>query len=269
MRFWFKGMHLRGTAEAPEGHIHLHKPGKICVAGWAGLSQPDPSREERLGLAQKLGSKMQLEKIWLEWDDCALPLGKIWFSQYFWVWKTEGGGRGERRADSLKLSRSTCSTTCTLACFLPAALGTPEVVHSADSQARLQTFSVRICISMQSPGNMGDFSTENNSWDPSLFCCSPRVRGFTGSTSGKEPACQYRRHKRHGFDPWVEKIPWRRARQPTPVFLPGKPNGQRSLVGYNLWGCKELDTTEATYAHKSQAFTHHLYHYRHIPSHHL
>ena len=30
------------------------------------------------------------------------------------------------------------------------------------------------------------------------------------SASGKEPACQYRRHKRHGFDPWVRKIPWRR-----------------------------------------------------------
>jgi len=34
------------------------------------------------------------------------------------------------------------------------------------------------------------------------------------------------------FDPWVEKIPWRRARQPTPVFLPGGSHGQRSLVGW-------------------------------------
>ena len=39
---------------------------------------------------------------------------------------------------------------------------------------------------------------------------------------GKEPACQRRRHKRHGFNPWVGKIPWRRAWQPTPVFLPGE-----------------------------------------------
>ena len=44
--------------------------------------------------------------------------------------------------------------------------------------------------------------------------------GFPGGASGKEPACQYRRHKRSGFDPWVWKIPWRRARQPIPVFLP-------------------------------------------------
>ena len=46
------------------------------------------------------------------------------------------------------------------------------------------------------------------------------------------------------FYPWVRKIPWRRAWQPTPVFLPGKPHGQRSLVGYSPWGCKELDMTE-------------------------
>ena len=48
------------------------------------------------------------------------------------------------------------------------------------------------------------------------------------------------------FDPWVRKIPWRRGRQPTPVFLPGKPQGQRSLAGYRPWGGKESDTTEAT-----------------------
>jgi len=38
---------------------------------------------------------------------------------------------------------------------------------------------------------------------------------------------------RWGFDPWVEKILWRRAWQPTPVFLLGEPHGQRSLVGYS------------------------------------
>ena len=45
---------------------------------------------------------------------------------------------------------------------------------------------------------------------------------FAGGASGKEPACQCRRHKRQKFDPWVGKIPWRRAWQPTPVFLPGE-----------------------------------------------
>ena len=46
------------------------------------------------------------------------------------------------------------------------------------------------------------------------------------------------------FNPWVGKISWRRKWQPTPVFLPGKSHGQRNLVGYSPWGCKELDTTE-------------------------
>ena len=57
--------------------------------------------------------------------------------------------------------------------------------------------------------------------------------GFPGGASGKEPACQCRRPKREGFDPWVRKIPWRRAWQSTPVFLPGEFHGQRSLVGYS------------------------------------
>ena len=42
------------------------------------------------------------------------------------------------------------------------------------------------------------------------------------------------------------KIPWRRAWQPTPVFLPGEPHEQRRLAGYSPWGCKKLDMTEAT-----------------------
>ena len=54
-------------------------------------------------------------------------------------------------------------------------------------------------------------------------------------------------HMRHRLDPWVGEIPWRRAWQPTPVFLPGESRGQGSLVGYSPWSCKELDMTEATY----------------------
>ena len=45
---------------------------------------------------------------------------------------------------------------------------------------------------------------------------------------------------RQEFDPWVWNIPWRRKRQPTPVLLPGKSHGWRSLVGYSSWGRKEL-----------------------------
>ena len=49
-----------------------------------------------------------------------------------------------------------------------------------------------------------------------------------------------------GFHPWVGKIPWRRAWQPTPVFLPGESHGQGSPVGCSPWGHKESDTTEVT-----------------------
>ena len=72
------------------------------------------------------------------------------------------------------------------------------------------------------------------------------VWGFPSGASGKEPACQCRRHKRREFDPWVGKLPWRRAWQPTPVFSPGESQGQGSLEGYSSKDCKESDTTEAT-----------------------
>ena len=62
----------------------------------------------------------------------------------------------------------------------------------------------------------------------------------------KEPTFQWRRHKRHSFNPGVGKIPWRRVWQPTPVFSPGESHGQKSLEGYSPWGHKELDMTEAT-----------------------
>ena len=72
------------------------------------------------------------------------------------------------------------------------------------------------------------------------------ILAFPGGMSGKEPTCQCRRCKRHGLNPWVRKILWGRKWQPSPVFLPGKSQGQRSLVGYSPWGRKELDRTEVT-----------------------
>ena len=60
--------------------------------------------------------------------------------------------------------------------------------------------------------------------------------------SGKEPTCRCRICRLY---PWVGKIPWRRKWQPIPVFLPGKSQGQRSLVGYSPQGHKK-DKTEAT-----------------------
>ena len=59
--------------------------------------------------------------------------------------------------------------------------------------------------------------------------------GFPGGATDKELACQCRRCKRHGFDPWARKIPCRRAWQSTPVFLPGEFHGQRNLADYSPW----------------------------------
>ena len=66
-------------------------------------------------------------------------------------------------------------------------------------------------------------------------------RGFPGGSDGKSVCLPCGRLR---FDPWVGKIPWRRKWQPTPVLLPGKFHGRRSMVGYSPWGCKESDTTE-------------------------
>ena len=56
----------------------------------------------------------------------------------------------------------------------------------------------------------------------------------------------HERYSEGRFNHQVRKIPWRRAWQPTPVFLPEESQGWRSLEGYNPWGRKESDTTEVT-----------------------
>ena len=61
---------------------------------------------------------------------------------------------------------------------------------------------------------------------------------------GKESACQSRRPRRCGFDPWVGKIPWRRKWQLTPIFLTRKVMDRGAWQATVHRGCKELDTTE-------------------------
>ena len=80
-----------------------------------------------------------------------------------------------------------------------------------------------------------------------------RGGGLPWCSDSKESACS-------AGDPVPSlygKVPWRRAWQPTPVFVPGESHGQRSLVGYSPWGCKESDTTEQlththTHTHTTQ-----------------
>ena len=71
--------------------------------------------------------------------------------------------------------------------------------------------------------------------------CVKTYMGFPGGPSSKESTHWYRRLT---FDSWVGKIPWRRAQQSTPVFLPGESHGQRSLGDYSPEGHKESGTIE-------------------------
>ena len=79
------------------------------------------------------------------------------------------------------------------------------------------------------------------------YSISLDIKGLPRWLGDKEPTCQCRRP---GFDPWVGKIPWRRKWQPTPVFLPGKSHGWRSLEGYSPQHHKESDATEWLNNHK-------------------
>ena len=62
------------------------------------------------------------------------------------------------------------------------------------------------------------------------------IWGLPGGSVVKNPPV----NAKCGFDLWVGKIPWRRKWQPTPVFLPGKSYGQRSLAGYSPWGSQRV-----------------------------
>ena len=73
------------------------------------------------------------------------------------------------------------------------------------------------------------------------------IRFFFFENSYTTSICQYRRGRSCGMDPWVRKILWGRKWQSTPVFLPGKPHGQRSLVGSqrikHYWATEHARTT--------------------------
>ena len=76
-----------------------------------------------------------------------------------------------------------------------------------------------------------------------------------GALVVKNPSASVGVCKRCRFDPWVGKIHWRRKWHPTPVFLPGKSHGQRSLVGYSPWGCKRVRHDLATKTTTTQQHT--------------
>ena len=94
-----------------------------------------------------------------------------------------------------------------------------------------------------------------STWDFQIpLLCMSRV--FPGGASGKEPDCQCRRHNRYGFCIWVRKIHWRRAWQPTPLFLPGESYRQRNLAGYSPWCHKESDILQRLSKHSTHSVWH-------------
>ena len=121
---------------------------------------------------------------------------------------------------------SSCWLT-TLFSFRREALGhqTQQIAwlrHQSDKSVIKHTFQVLRCSNLLSPNVMARFIF------PGAISVITQVALVV-----KELTCQCRRFKRHGFSPWVGKIPWRRKWLPIPVFLPEKYHGQRSLAGYS------------------------------------
>ena len=123
-----------------------------------------------------------------------------------------------------------------------------SLVHSpwsdgpSSRKASWTSASVAVCLSARK--NKGGGQQETRREVNCLLSIFLEAVGLPRLLSGEESTWQCRWCRRREFASWVRKIPWRRKWQPAPVFLPWKPHGQRSLVGYSLWGRKELETTE-------------------------
>ena len=115
------------------------------------------------------------------------------------------------------------------------------------------TYGYHLSTSMSKGSVHVFFKREHQAWNecnPSALCNvqveikQTAVHTWGGWTS--QVVKHWRIHlpsRRRGFDPWVRKIPWRRKWQPTPVFLPGKSHGQRSLAGYSPCGRQRVRHT--------------------------
>ena len=89
--------------------------------------------------------------------------------------------------------------------------------------------------------SMGSHRVGHNWSDLAAAAAAGRQQGFPGDSDGKRICLQRRKPE---FSPWVGEILWRKEQLPTPVFLPRKFHGQRSLAGCSTWGRKKLDMTE-------------------------
>ena len=146
------------------------------------------------------------------------------------------------------LGAQTCSSTC---------LGSFEEGHhylhylhhnlAPGSDGKVSAYNVgdlgSIPGSGRSPGEGNGNSLQYSCHHPPKKRGAQKILSFLGGSEGS--VCLH--CGRPGFKPWVRKIPGRRKLQPTPVLLPGKSHGLRSLVCYSPWGHKELDTIERLY----------------------
>ena len=133
--------------------------------------------------------------------------------------------------------------------------------HIWDLYARRRIPVLKICSSKNKNKNMffkqcscktGISRAWGNFKHQTCICYTSHV-GFPGGSYRKEPACNV--GGPGSKIPWVGKIPWRRAWQPTPVFLSGEPHGQSSLAGHSPSGLKESDTTERLSRYSFRMFT--------------
>ena len=98
---------------------------------------------------------------------------------------------------------------------------------------------LRIYLGVELPGHVATLLYLSRNWQTGFRAAAlfdiptSSVQASQVALSGKEPICQCKRVKKHRFNPWVEKIPWRRKQKLTPVFLPGKSHGQRRLVDFS------------------------------------
>ena len=125
-----------------------------------------------------------------------------------------------------------------------------HIVHNIPSTylSCNQKFVPFDCLHSSPSSTSGSHNSDLFFYEFNLSVIDLQHRGGASQVAllGKEPACQCRRRKRRGFNPWVRKTLWRRAWQPTLVFLSEESHEQRSLGGYCPWDRKELDMTEVT-----------------------
>ena len=129
----------------------------------------------------------------------------------------------------------------------------PETIQGHCKLTELQPGSRLLSTSMSKTPQVGGSPSEGSGSLSHLLHTVTRLAECSQSLpvwlSGKESTCPCRRRE---LDPWYGKIPCRRKRQPTPVFVPGKSHGQRNLVGYGPWGHKRVRHNRATKEQQQQ-----------------